>query len=320
MATPYRTIDGVAMITLDHPPVNAMALALRLRLREALLDAMGDDAVQAIVLVGAGRGFCAGGDIREFDQPSVSQEPTPMAVHALIENAPKPVVAALHGLALGGGLELALACHARVAQADTQVGLPEVTLGVLPGSGGTYRLPRLVGIERALDMIVNGQLSAAGALRDSGLFDEIVDSDPLTCALALARRWAREVASGATLRRTSTLPLQMANAQAFFAFARNAVKARSRGLPAPLAALDCVENAVMRPVAEAAALELEGFTRLRQSPQFHALRHVFDAERKATVIRGLPAKVQARSLERTVVIGGGTMGSGIAISLACRSR
>jgi len=315
MATPYQLIEGVAVVALNNPPVNALALALRLQVRDALRAAMDDPAVQAIVLTGEGRNFCGGGDIHEFNVPAAEQEPTPMTIHALIEDSAKPVVAALHGVALGGGLELAMSCHARVAQADTLVGLPEVQLGLLPGAGGTYRLPRLVGIEPALNLIVTGQRLTAAKLRDSGLFDQVVDTAPVDAAVSLARELAQTVATGGKLRRTSQIKLGMDNAQAFFAFARGAVKAQARGLPAPPAALDCVENAVTLPVAKAAALETEAFLRLRQTPQFQGLRHAFDAERQASVIRGLPPKLPTRELNRAVVVGGGTMGSGITISL-----
>ncbi|HCE6396338.1 TPA: enoyl-CoA hydratase/isomerase family protein [Pseudomonas aeruginosa] len=311
----YQSVAGVAVIRLDNPPVNALGLALRLRLDEALRAALQDQAVNAIVVTGAGRGFCAGGDITEFDLPAISQAPSLMTLFSLIEDSPKPVVAALHGMALGGGLELALACHARVAQAQTQVGLPEVHLGLVPGAGGTQRLPRLVGVETALNLIVQGRTCPAQTLRDSGLFDQLTAEDPLVAALELARELAARVEAGGTLRRTGALDVQQPNAPAFFAFARATVKAQSRGLPAPEACVDCVEFAATLPFQQGLEREFDTFSRLRGSAEFAGLRHVFLAERKAAELDEPPAG-KPRAVERTVVIGGGTMGSGISISLA----
>ncbi|KAI3605965.1 Enoyl-CoA hydratase (plasmid) [Cupriavidus necator H850] len=312
----YQVNDGVAVITLDNPPINAMALALRRRLADAIHAVQADPAVRAIVITGAGRGFSGGGDITEFDLPAISQVPLPAELLTLIESGSKPVVAALHGMALGGGLELALACHARVAHAQTKVGLPEVQLGLVPGAGGTQRLPRLVGPELALNMIAYGKTREAHSLRDSGLFDLLTDEPPLGAAVTLARDLAARCAEGGALRRTSKLLLQMPNAQAFFAFARATVKAQSQGMPAPSACVDAVENSVTQPFKEGLRREMESFTRLRVTPEFAGLRHAFLAERKAAEIRGLPSDVMPRTVERVVVIGAGTMGTGIAMSLA----
>ncbi len=313
---PYQVDDGVAVITLDHPPVNALALALRRGLADAIHAALQNTAVRAIVITGAGRGFSGGGDITEFDLPALHQEPVPGSLHTLVEGSPKPVVAALHGTALGGGLELALACHARVAQAQTLVGLPEVHLGLVPGAGGTQRLPRLVGLELALNLIVQGRTQAAGTLRDSGLFDEVTDDAPLPAALALARRLALQSPAEAALRRTGARAVGMDNAQAYLAFARQTVKARSAGRPAPMACVDCVEHAVTSPFEQGLAYERDSFDRLRGTPDFFGLRHAFLAERRAADVEGLPADCKPRAVERSVVIGGGTMGTGIALSMA----
>lgn len=313
---PYQVDDGVAVITLDHPPVNALALALRRRLADAMHAALHDSAVRALVITGAGRGFSGGGDITEFDLPALHQEPVPGSLHALIEASPKPVVAALHGTALGGGLELALACHARIAQAQTLVGLPEVHLGLVPGAGGTQRLPRLVGLELALNLIVQGRTQPASSLRDSGLFDELTDTAPLPVALALARQLAQQVAAGAAPRRTGALPVGMDNAEAYLAFARQTVKARAAGRPAPLACVDCVEHAATLPFEQGLERERDSFDRLRGTADFLGLRHAFLAERRAANVEDLPVDCKARGIESCVVIGGGTMGTGIAMSLA----
>lgn len=317
VATPnYHLEDSVAVITLDNPPVNSLALTLRLRLDCVVREALQDPKVQAIVLIGAGRGFCAGGDIAEFDLPAISQAPSLMTLFSLIENSPKPVVAALHGMALGGGLELALACHARVAQKQTQIGLPEVHLGLVPGAGGTQRLPRLVRPEAALNLIVQGRTYPAHTLSESALFDQITDEPPLAAALTLAHELAALIADGGALRRTGELTVQMPNAQAFFAFARATVKAQSRGLPAPLACVDCVEFAATQPFQVGLEREFETFWRLRNTPESSGLRHAFLAERKASEINDFPTHIKPRTVERAVVIGSGLMGSGIAMSLA----
>ena len=309
---PYRVDDGVAVVTLDHPPLNTLSLPLRLATEDAVHRALADPAVRAIVLTGAGRAFCGGGDITEFDGPACTQQPTPPALFDRIEDAVKPVVAAMHGFALGGGLELALACHARVAQAQTQVGLPEVHLGLVPGAGGTQRLPRLVGVERALNMIVRGTTHSAATLTDSGLFDDVVETNVVEAACKLARR----LADATTIHRTGQLPCGMPNLQAFMSVARGAVK-NPLGVPsAAQACIDCVEAAAMMPLCEGLAHETATFHRLRQSAAFSGLRHIFLAERAASATSGLPGATQERPIQRVVVIGGGTMGVGIAIVLA----
>jgi 3-hydroxyacyl-CoA dehydrogenase len=312
----YQLTDSVAVIALDYPPLNTLSLPLRAALFEALLAARQDPAVHAIVLRGAGRGFCAGGDVTEFDGPAIHQEPQLNPLMSLIENGSKPVVAAVHGMAIGGGLELAMACHARVATLDAQVGLPEVTLGILPGAGGTQRLPRLVGLELAFNLIVVGKLQPARALRDSGLFDLLVEGDPVPEAIKLAADLARRVQAGESLRRSCDLPVQMANAQAFLAFGRATVKSRSRELPAPLACVDCLEYAATLPFEEGLRREYEAVSRLCVTPQFAGLRHAFLAERRAAQPPVALSGVRARPVAKAAVVGGGTMGAGISMCLA----
>jgi 3-hydroxyacyl-CoA dehydrogenase len=307
--------EGVAVITLDHPPVNILSYSDRLFLDAAVREALADDQVLALVLTGAGRGFSAGADISEMDLPSATQEPTPNALFACIETSPKPVVAALHGLALGGGLELAMACHARVAHTQTQVGLPEVNLGLVPGAGGTQRLPRLVGLEVALNLIGKGRNLSAGTLRTSGLFDAVVDEDVLATAITNARELAARAKAGKALRQTRNLSVNMPNAQAFLAFARGAVKANADGNPAPLAALECLEVAATLSFDEGLTREADVFVRLRTSPQSAGLRHAFLAERRAAQVDGMPSLVKPMQISHSAVIGGGTMGVGIAMSL-----
>jgi len=312
----YQISERVAVVTLDHPPVNALSHSDRRRLDAALRSAIEDAAVEAIVLTGAGRGFSAGADIAEMDQPSVSEEPSPTVIFARIELSPKPVVASLHGMALGGGLELAMACHARVANANTVVGLPEVTLGLIPGAGGTQRLPRLIGLPAALNMIVKGETRAAQTLRDSGLFDAVVDKDVLPAAIVLARELAAKVRAGESLRRTRRLDARWPGAEALLAFAGTSVRAKTDGLPARLAALECLEAAATLPFDEGLKRESEWFVRLRHGPHFAGLRHAFLAERRAAQGVRLSRDVTPRAIARSAVVGGGTMGAGIAMCLA----
>jgi 3-hydroxyacyl-CoA dehydrogenase len=312
----YEISEGVAVVILEHPPVNVLSLADRLRLDAALRSASEDEAVNAIVLTGAGRAFSAGADITELDLPSTAQEPSPKALFARIESSTKPIVAVLHGMALGGGLELAMACHARVADAKTVVGLPEITLGLLPGAGGTQRLPRLVGLELAMDMMLKGDTRPAHSLRDSGLFDSVVDKDVLPTAIALARDLIGRVRAGDSLRRTSQLSARWPNALALLAFAGAAGKAKPDELPARQAVLECLEAAATLSFDEGLAREAQCFSRLRHSLNFEGLRHAFLAERRAAKGAGLSAGVVPRAITRAVVIGGGTMGTGIAMCLA----
>ena len=312
----YQLTNSVAVISLDYPPLNTLSLPLRAALFEALLAAHQDSAVQGIVLRGAGRGFCAGGDVTEFDRPAIHQEPQLNPLMSLIENGLKPVVAAVHGMAIGGGLELAMACHARIATLDAQVGLPEVTLGILPGAGGTQRLPRLVGLELAFNLILQGRVQPARDLRDSGLFDLLVDGDPVAEAIEMAAALARRVQAGEHLRRTCELPVRMANAQAFLAYGRMMVKSRSRGLPAPLACVDCLEYAATLPFQEGLSREHETVSRLCSTPQFAGLRNVFLAERRAAQPPVALSAVQPRPVAKAAVVGGGTMGAGISMCLA----
>jgi 3-hydroxyacyl-CoA dehydrogenase len=312
----YELNQRVAVITLDNPPVNALSLALRLRLDAALHAALSDTRVSAIVINGAGRCFSGGADITEFDADAMTQAPNPPALVAFIESSPKPVVAAMHGVALGGGLELAMACHARVAQSQTQIGLPEVTLGLIPGATGTQHLPRLVGLELALNMIVNGTITNAIKIKDSGLLDVVTDAPPLDEAIKLANKLAAQITQGEKPKRIRELSPTMPNAQAFLAFSRAAVQAKSRGLPAPMACVDCVEFAATLPYNEGLTREAETFAKLTVTPEFFGSRHTFLAERKANEIKSLPAGIKPRATNKIAVIGGGTMGRGIAMSLA----
>jgi 3-hydroxyacyl-CoA dehydrogenase len=311
----YERRDGVALLTVDNPPVNALSAALRGRLLERVLAASSDPAVAALVITGAGGSFIAGADIREFGKPTPPGLPILPEVIQAIEQLDKPAVAAINGTCAGGGLELALGCHGRVALAGARLGLPEVKLGLIPGAGGTQRLPRLVGLEPAIEMITAGELVPAAHAAALGLVDRVVESDVVAAALAEARRLA---AAGGPPRRTGALEDKLAAGRAGpdpVAAARVRVAGRARGATAPLRALDAIAGVLRLPLAEGLAAERAIFQDCVASDQSKALRHVFLAERAAAKVPGLPAG-PLPPIEAASVVGCGTMGAGIAMSLA----
>src|SRR5690606_32158725 len=266
-------------------------------------------AVAAVVLACAGRTFISGADITEFGTPKALQEPNLPMLCALLESMPKPAVAAIHGTALGGGLELALACHYRVADPEARLGLPEVKLGLLPGSGGTVRLPRLVGAEKALKMIVSGNPIGAKEAQESALVDQVPTGDLVADAVAFARSRVGEKLVAVRDRTVS------ADLAAFDAQVKETTK-KARGLEAPVAAAQAVRNALTMDFDEALKAERAAFVRLVQGDQSRAQRHLFFAEREAAKVPGIDKDVQPRPVKKAGVIGAGTMGGGIAMALA----
>ena len=302
--------DGdVVVVTADNPPVNALKHEVRAGLTEALAQARDDGAVRAVVIACAGRTFFAGADITEFGKPP--QAPSLHDVIAAIEAMPKPVVAALHGTALGGGFELALACHFRVAVPGARLGLPEVKLGLLPGAGGTQRLPRLVGPEKALQMIVTGEPIGAAEAREDGIIDEIVDGDLTAAAIDFARRVVRE---GRPLRLVRDREEKLVGEG--FADAAETLTRRLRGREAPVACVEAVRNAIVMPFDEGLRRESELFRKLVAGDQSKAQRHIFFAEREAAKVPGIPEGTKLRPIASGAVIGAGTMGGGIAMCFA----
>ncbi|WP_160285414.1 3-hydroxyacyl-CoA dehydrogenase NAD-binding domain-containing protein [Pseudomonas knackmussii] len=299
----------VALIKVDNPPVNALGHAVRDGLLRAFREAEADAAVRAVVLVCEGRTFMAGADIKEFGKPP--QAPSLPEVVEAIEASSKPSVAVMHGTALGGGLEVALACHYRIARADAQVGLPEVKIGLLPGAGGTQRLPRLVGVEKALEMIVSGNPVKAPQALEYGILDAIVEGDLAEAGLACARRLLDEARGP---RRTGERQVQ--GDAALIAAKRAEVEKRMPGLFSPLRCVEAVEAATQLPLADGLKRERELFQQCLESPQRAALIHAFFAEREAAKIAGLPADTPVREVRSAAVIGGGTMGVGIALCFA----
>ena len=315
-AVTVSTRDGVAVVTLHNPPVNGLGVAVRTGLRAALAAVATDDAVRALVITGSGRMFSGGADISEFGKTPPPGTPALPALIDAIEAFEKPVVAAIHGVALGGGLEVALGCHGRLAASGTRVGLPEVTLGLVPGAGGTQRLPRLIGVPAALTVITSGSMVPAAKAQALGLLDEVVEGDVVDAAVACALRW---VAENRSIRRTGALDDLVAEARGqpeIFEDCRTQMARRARGFDAPYACVTCIEAAVNQPFAEGLAFERETFLRLVASDQSKAQRHAFFAEREVVKIPDVPRDTPTRPIETAAVIGCGTMGGGIAMNFA----
>ncbi|MGV3478641.1 MAG: 3-hydroxyacyl-CoA dehydrogenase NAD-binding domain-containing protein [Sphingobium sp.] len=306
--TDYVIEEGIAVVTIDSPPVNALSVKVRTGIRDGVERAVADPDVTAIVLICEGRTFFAGADITEFRKPPVS--PTLVELQAVVEVAPKPVVAAIHGTALGGGLELALVAHYRIAVPSAKVGLPEVKLGLLPGAGGTQRLPRIVGVEAALEIITSGRQVPAREAHATGLIDALADEGALRAsAIALART---VVAEARPLRRIRDLPL-VADPDVFATF-RKANARKFRGFEAPEAIIRCIEAAVAMDFDAGKREERRLFEGLLAGSQSAAQRHVFFAERQAAKVPGIDADTPVRPVARVGVIGAGTMGGGIAMN------
>ena len=305
---------GIAVVTIDNPPVNALSFHLRGPLFAALEEVRDDASVEGIVLACAGRTFVSGADITEFGSDKALASPNLPDLCALLETMPKPAVAAVHGTALGGGLELALSCHYRVADKQAKVGLPEVKLGILPGSGGTVRLPRLTGPEAALKMIVSGAPVGAAQALSMGIVDAVAEGDLTAEAIAFARSKAAEGGPHIAVRdRDEKLAAARADLASFDAAAKELTK-KTRGLEAPLACVEAVRNAVTLPFDEALKKERELFVKLVAGDQSRAQRHLFFAEREAAKVPGIGKEVQPRTVAKVGVIGAGTMGGGIAMS------
>ena len=312
MSSGYALHGSVAVITLDNPPVNGLNHPLRTAIVEGIDRAQADSSVVAIILTGAGGLFSGGADIREFTTPQARAEPTLSTVIAIAEASEKPVIAAIGGSCMGGGLELALGCHFRVAVPHAQIALPEVRLGLLPGAGGTQRLPRAIGVEAALNMIVSGASVPCERFRDTALFDAIVDGDLLQGTLAFA---SSAGVGQRPLPRVRDIVIDYPNADALLQFARNTVGAMTRGFPAPLKCIDAVAAAIAMPFDDGLRYERELFIQLAQTPESRALRHAFFAERAAAKIPDVPSGTAPRAINAAAVIGAGTMGGGIAICL-----
>jgi 3-hydroxyacyl-CoA dehydrogenase len=309
-ASQYAVRDGIAVITLNNPPVNGLGNALRAGIMENLKTAEADPAVKAVVIIGSAKAFSGGADIREFNAPRL--KPDLPDVNDQQDAMGKPLVAAIGGFALGGGLELALACHYRVAAPKAQLGLPEVKLGILPGSGGTQRLPRVIPMAEAVKMMTTGDPITSERAKDLGLVDEIVQGDLLESAI----RFARSKVGEALPRIRDRKAKLEGDPQEFFAQVRSQVAKESKGYPAPLLIVECAEAAVTRPFDEGRALERANFDSLVSGTESKALRHMFFAERQTSKIPDIAEDTPVREVNTAAVLGAGTMGGGIAMSFA----
>ena len=316
MTAEYKVQGDVAVISMNNPPVNGLGYETRVGITNGLEKANADPAVKAIVLTGAGKAFSGGADIKEFNSPKAMQEPILLSVITAVEQSQKPVVAAVHSVAMGGGLELALGAHYRIAAPGAKIALPEVKLGLIPGAGGTVRLPRVLGVETALNMIVKGDpvnSEVLAGLPGQKLFDKMASSPEKLLDEAVA--FAQEVAAkGGELPLVRNLPCKHPNGDAYFQFARNMVTGMAKNFPAPVKCVDAVENATTMKFDAALAKEREIFINLMQTPESKALRHIFAAERAASKIPDVGSDVKPRDIQKVAVIGAGTMGGGISMN------
>lgn len=301
---------NIGIITVNNPPVNALSQAVRAGIKTGIEKGIADQDVAVMLIICEGRTFIAGADIREFGKPPM--EPFLPDVCQFIEDSPKPVVAAIHGTALGGGLEIPLSCHFRIALASAKVGLPEVKLGLLPGAGGTQRLPRVAGVQAALEMITSGTPVAAAKAKAMGILDEVVDGDLKAAALAYAKR---VVDQKLPIRKVSQLTAKADSPAVFEDFAKS-ISRKSRGYIAPFKCIEAVKAATELSFAAGMKREREIFVELQASDQSKAQRHVFFAEREVVRIPGLPDDQPTRDIKSVGILGAGTMGGGIAMCFA----
>ena len=310
MTAEYQVNGAVAVITLNNPPVNGLGHATRSAVVDGMKKALNDNAVKAIVITGAGKAFSGGADIKEFNSPKALAEPNLHTVINVVENSTKPVIAAIHTVCMGGGLELALGCHYRVASPGAQIALPEVKLGILPGAGGTQRLPRVVGLELALNMIVSGTPIPSEKLAKTALFNELIDGDLMQGALAFANK----IADIRPLPKVRDRKVDYPNYEAFLQFSRNTVRAMAGPFPAPLKCVDAVAASITKKFDDGIAFERALFVDLVQTTESKALRHAFFGERAASKLPDVPEDTPTRPIKSVAVIGAGTMGGGIAMN------
>lgn len=310
--TDYCLHGNTAVITMNNPPVNGLSYALRKELLSQYEKALADKDAHTMVFISGGKMFCGGADVSEFNDPIVAAQPVLPDLCDLLDECPKPVIAAIHGAALGGGLELALGCDYRIASPGTQLGLPEVTLGVIPGAGGGQRLTRLTGPQYALEMVVSGRPVSAEQAKQAGFVDQVAEGDLLEAALAFA----------ATLPPQAPPPYKTMSVKCdnlpenFFDEARARIQKTQPGLYSPLCCVDAIEAACNLPLEEGLKLEQQLFMKCLDTPQARALQHLFFAERAARKIPGLDPKTAPREIKKVAVIGAGTMGGGIAMNFA----
>ena len=315
MTAEYKVHGDVAVITMTNPPVNGLGLSTRQGITDGLFKANADDAVKSIVITGAGKAFSGGADIKEFGTPKAIAEPNLTSVIRAIEYSAKPVVAAIHSVAMGGGLELAMGCHYRICAPGAGIALPEVKLGLLPGAGGTQRLPRVLGVETGLNMIVSGeavQSEMLGAAPGQKLFDKMAKSAESLAEEAIV--FAKSVAGTRPLPLVRDLPCRHPLGDAYFGFAKTMVQGMAKNFPAPLKCLEAVKAATTMKFEDGLAFERQLFMGLMFTPESRALRHLFMAQRAASKIPDVPADTPIRAVKSVAVIGAGTMGGGISMN------
>jgi 3-hydroxyacyl-CoA dehydrogenase len=310
----YSTRGRIAVIAFQAPPVNSLGFSLRRDMLMALERAAADDGIDGIVLVGSNATFSAGADIREFGGADMRRGPSLWTLNSFLERMAKPAVAAIEGMALGGGLELAMSCHHRVALASARIGLPEVKLGLLPGAGGTQRLPRLIGVEGALNVMLSGEPLSVTLFAKSPLFDKVVETGLIDAAVSVAEASAAALKAGKALPRARDLKVREPDVQALCQFARNTAKVAFKEYPAPLSIIDAVQFGAENSFDAGLAEEGRLFKQLMDGPVSAALRHVFFAERAASRIDDIPPDIKPREVKSVAIIGAGTMGTGIAIN------
>ena len=314
MSTSYQVTDGIAVITMNNPPVNGLGYETRRGIADGFAKAQADAAVSAIVLTGGGKAFSGGADIREFDSPKSMAEPNLLTLIKLAEASTKPIVAAIHTVCMGGGLELSLGCQYRVVSPGAAIALPEVKIGLIPGAGGTQRLPRVLGVETAMNMIVTGEAVKSellASLPGQKLFDEVITGELIPGAIA----FAKSVADKRPLPTVRDLKVNHPNPDAYVQFVRNMVKGMSKNFPAPLGCVDAVAASLKaRNLDDGLAEELRIFKGLMLTPEAKALRHAFFGERAASKIPDVPEGTPLRNIAKVGVIGAGTMGGGITMN------
>lgn len=313
ITTTYARYGSIAVIAISNPPVNSLGHEVRSGIVTRLDTANADPVIEAIVLIGSDRAFSGGADIREFGTPLMTAEPHLRTVIGIVESSRKPVIAAIGGVCMGGGLELALAANYRVAKRDATLALPEVRLGLLPGAGGTQRLPRLIGVEAATNLIVSGATIRAGRVEDTALIDEFIDGPLLEGAVNYAHK---VIAEKRPLKRVRDIKTDYPYQEAFFQFARNTLKTTAGRFPASFKCIDAVQNAVTKSFDEGCRAEIRFFEELVTTPESRALRHTFFGERAASKIVDVPTSTPRRAIGRVGVIGAGTMGGGITMCFA----
>ena len=310
----YEVKDGVAVLTSDNPPVNALSYHVRQGLADGLEMAQSDEDAKAVVLHCEGRTFFAGADITEFGNPDVPGAPWITVVIEAFEASSKPVVAAIHGTALGGGCETALGCHYRVAVQSAKLGQPEVKLGIIPGAGGTVRLPRVMGVQKALEMMISGNPISAQQALAGGLVDEIVEGDLLSGAITFANKVVRENRPLARVRDSDEKLEEVRENSAIFDDFRKSIARKTRGFKAPEAIIQSVEAAISLPFDEALQNERRLFDECQKSPEAKAQQYFFFAEREAKKIPDVPRDTPTREIKKVGMIGAGTMGGGISMN------